>query len=222
MGIFYEIGKAFNELTGVTAQNEHQESLANSAHQREVADLKAAGLNPVLSAGGDGAPMPQTGTPAGNPFDVIMNAINTAKTAEKTDADIKNETSQTLSNINKNNAEILKIAKENGYTDEKIQNAIKERDLIIETAKKAKSEKELIDAQAKMKKWESEHPFLVNLWAPMATAVAGGLAGGISGGLIGGLMGGINSAKQHQYKMTEKGLQMNSGGIDPRSLGIGI
>ena len=36
--------------------------LANSAHQREVADLKAAGLNPVLSAGGSGSATPVLGT----------------------------------------------------------------------------------------------------------------------------------------------------------------
>nr|DAO66046.1 MAG TPA: minor capsid protein [Microviridae sp.] len=59
MGLFSSIGNIFNDVTGATSasklNNKYQKEFAQNAHQWEVEDLKKAGLNPILSAGGSGA-----------------------------------------------------------------------------------------------------------------------------------------------------------------------
>lgn len=74
----------------------HQKEYAQNAHQWEVQDLKKAGLNPILSAGGSGAPMTSAPVPnVENPFSE-WSATKLAK--KQADADISNKQSQTDAN----------------------------------------------------------------------------------------------------------------------------
>lgn len=118
---------AFDSLTGASSarqykyqrrlqkhQFEFQERMANTAHQREKADLIAAGMNPTLTAtGGAGAATPSGGMGSVGMQDMdFSDSVSSAAAYKQKRQELQQQRDLIDSNIDKNEADAAKARKD--------------------------------------------------------------------------------------------------------------
>jgi len=171
-------GQSANKASAESASQQmaFQENMANTSYQRAIADMKAAGINPMLATtlGGAGTPsgaaIPQvTGAPMQNPYSAVGSAVNSAIDAIRTRYEIKNmrETNRKIASDTALNYALQRSAEKDAML--KVSNAR----VANETAKNLRLQQPGLSAEASIDETLlGRAARLINRFAPVASSAA--------------------------------------------------